>query len=543
MVLHEVGIDQFEILLDSDAWCRALRFVMNEDGGGFDLRWHSGDWGKLLTTEILVDPTCPLDLDVCVQPTKEILLDENYMISSDLFNVTAKITNVEMRVPAAVQKDVRSCDIVVQLKETMVVVSSALPRTFLSGKIGASIRGDESQNDVLIDFPNDPSDICYSLVRQEGMMTSRVVSTFRAQLTLHGFSVRVIPAIPFCNAAQPQHLLEPAEMTMIGCFEGEPPSVPGSNLTKIVLFLSVQFHRLGINFDFDVVTGAISTIMYHSSTAKETLGRLTLLWEHNLQNGDSDTRREDTHADKVPRRSVTGRRVLVRKQIQRSRETGGLSVALCMQLAELEMQLWRQNVSRLSRFRASLYGSQLHEIDDTPVPLLKIMLLQTKGVEVGMEYFACPENRRIVLKGCMSEMVLEVCDFEEECKEARLADKAKFSNATNQVEHVEKTSRGETSSSATVASSMVKILAFGPSIHEISPDEGDSLTEDILFRVEELHESSRTVAISADVCVPGIVDIRLRELESALFLVVEALLMPSGLKDHPKVGLGQGKTR
>lgn len=223
MVLHEIGMDQFDVLVDTDAWCRALRFAMNEGGNGFDHRWHSGDWADELTTNMLVDPSSPLNLEDHLQPKKELFLDENLMISSDLMNITARIMNVEVRVPAAIQKDVRSCDIILKVSETMLVVSSALPRTFLTGKIGASIHGEGAVSGGKIDFPNDPSDLCYSLeasedpsLRQLGTMAAKGISTARCQLTIRGLSVRVVPVIPFCNAKEAQQLLEPTETTMIG---------------------------------------------------------------------------------------------------------------------------------------------------------------------------------------------------------------------------------------------------------------------------------------------------------------------------------------
>jgi hypothetical protein len=136
-VLHEIGVDKFDIVLDMHAWCRAVRFALNEDGGGFDPRWHSGDWTQSLKPDMLTNPKAPLNLDDCLQSTKQLFLDENELISSDLFNVTAKVTNVDVRIPAPIHEDARSCDIVIRMDETMLIVSSALPRTFLSGKIGS----------------------------------------------------------------------------------------------------------------------------------------------------------------------------------------------------------------------------------------------------------------------------------------------------------------------------------------------------------------------------------------------------------------------
>lgn len=530
MVIQEIGIDQFDVLLDAEAWCRALRFLMNEDGGGFDPRWHSGDWTELLTTDMLVAPSQPLNLEDHIQPTKEIFLDENYMISSDLLNVTARITNVEVRIPAAVHQDVRSCDLIINLSETMIVVSSALPRTFLSGKIGTSIRGDESKRDVRIEFPNDASDICYTLeeaedpsMRQRGTMTSRAISTFRAQLTMRGFSIRIIPAIPFCNATEPQNLLEPMEMTMIACFEGEPPTSPDSNLITIALILSVQIHRLGINCDFDVIVGAVSTLLSHSTVAKQTFEDLQRLDEPTSDS--EDIKSVDATSDQVTvdgriRSSVVGRRILVRRQLQRSRETGGLSVAFCMQVAELDFVLWRQNVCRFSRFRASLDTGRISEIDETPIALLKLMSVQMKNLEAGLDFLIRNQTRRVVLKGCLAEIVWTICNFDTVCTNQKEKAPSTEQEGHSPVEEVNTNSAHHFDDTHC----MIEVLSFGA-------EEGN-----LIMRAEEqLDSSSRAVALSADIDSGGAVHLQINEFETVLLLIVEALLMPTGMKHHPSI--------
>ena len=67
-------------------------------------------------------------------------------------------------------------------KETTLVVSSKLPRTFLSGKIANSISGDarKDKDKGIIDFPNDPSDICYSL--EKGRRSWSAASHFHRKI-------------------------------------------------------------------------------------------------------------------------------------------------------------------------------------------------------------------------------------------------------------------------------------------------------------------------------------------------------------------------
>ena len=529
MVLHEVGIDQFDVLVDSDAWCRALRFAMNENENGFDVRWHSGDWSDELTPDMLVNPIQSLDLADHLQPKKEIFLDDNSMISSDLLNVTARIMNVEIRLPAAVQKDVRSCDVIMAISETMLVVSSALPRTFLTGKIGASIHGEGADTQGRIDFPNDPSDLCYSLeesedpsMRQLGKMTARGISTARCQLTIRGLSLRIVPVIPFCNAIQPQQLVEPTEMTMIVCFEGEPPTSPESNLIKIVLFVSLQVHRLALNCDLDVISGALSTIIYHSNVVEETVGVI-----ERLQKSSSQIRPTHEQQDlSKMRKTLKNRRVLVKRQIAMSREAGGLSVSACMQLAEFRFTFWRQNVPLTSRFRASLSNDINMRVDDTPIALMKLMLFEMKGMEIGAEWFVQHmSDRRIVVKACLSELKMEICDFElERSKCKKWGDDG----------HVACDNAAEISSEEALGSdmhSLIELFTFGVHAHaHRSYAEVAWAHNDILLRAETHLKSTQSMSFACEVGPPGVVYLRVHEIESLLVLAIEALLMPTGLQ-------------
>lgn len=155
-VLHEIGVDEIDIVLDTDVIFRVVSFFLGDCGNGFDPRWHTGDWTDILTPEMLRRSSETLQLDNYIQEQKQVFLDENYMISSDLFNVTARFSNVELRIPASIEDSLRACDIVLKWKETTFVVSSALPRTILTGKIGNSISGDARNDEEkdIIDFPN-----------------------------------------------------------------------------------------------------------------------------------------------------------------------------------------------------------------------------------------------------------------------------------------------------------------------------------------------------------------------------------------------------
>ena len=62
----------------------------------------------------------------------------------------------------------------------------------------------------MIEFPNDPSDICYALDTE----TPRRHSTFRAQLMARGLAVSTFPVIPFFDTVASRSVLAPLGMTL-----------------------------------------------------------------------------------------------------------------------------------------------------------------------------------------------------------------------------------------------------------------------------------------------------------------------------------------
>jgi hypothetical protein len=531
MFLHEVGMDEFDIVLDADAWCRAVRFSLNEDGGGFDDRWQSGDWTDLLTQDMLHHPSTPLTLDDHLQPAKQILLDENALISSDLFNVTARLTNIELRMPAAVQENVRSCDILVELKETMFVVSSALPRTFLSGKIGNSISGDALRDKGIIDFPNDPSDLAYAMeqtedpsLRLSGVSISRTISTFRVQLTMRGLQIRTVPIIPFCNAPETQQLIAPTDLTMIICFEGEPPEL-GSNYIKIALFVSIQIHRLLLNIDFDLLASATSTALYHSDVVEATIERAKELIPSAASPSDVDANALDEGAASKVKKSLRGRRVMVRRHLSQSRETGGLGIVFCLQQSELGITIWRQNVPFASPLRHKQATDSSRGWDDSHVRILKLVDVSIKDFEIGVEFdFRAKESQRTVLKCCLEKATVQVCDVEKEmafrCAQVDdVLDSDPADDATPE------------SNDKVSAWHMVDLVSFG--VENLPGNLRSSYSgqeQHFALRLEEQIKGSRSWSLAADLTSPATINLCVDEVKQTGVLLIEALLSPTWSK-------------
>lgn len=409
MFLNEVGVDQFDIALDAAAWCRCLNFALHIDGGGFDPRWDSGDWSDLLTTNMLLRPGVQLNMDECVQPRKQIFLDENCLLSSDLFNATVRVSNTVMRMPATVEEDVRACDIHLQVREVMIVVSSALPRSLMN----------KAGDDGTIRFPHDPSDIAYALEsaedpanRQLGIMTSRAISTFRAQLTVRGFSIRISPIIALGYSQGTEQLLLPTEMTMIVCFEGVPPAdeSPGDQ-TKLAFLVSVIAHRFEMNIDFELIASAVGTVSIHVENLVKTVRTCADMFSGSYVDiSESESTVLSVVDVSAPgeeriRKTLRGRKVLARKQIVRSRETGGLSFACCVHVVEIRTLVWRQHVSRSSPFR-SLKNSSMEF-----VPLLCLLDFSIKEFDLGLDLTLHQQDRLLVLKLVIQDFGLSICDF------------------------------------------------------------------------------------------------------------------------------------
>jgi hypothetical protein len=513
-VLHEMGLDEMDIVLDPDIFHRMIRFFLNQDGGGFfDPRWHTGDWSELLSPGMLHHPNKVLDLDEYLQEPRQIFLDENSMISSDLFNVTARLTNVEMKIPAAVQDNLRSCDIAMKWKETTLVVSSALPRTFLSGKIGNSIAGDARKDPEkgVIDFPNDPGDICYKLDKPDVGSTfvgsnETLVSTFRAQVTLRGFEMNIIPLIPFCKALEPRQLLIISNLTMILSCEGEPPR-EGNNQIRITLFVSILVHDLTVNLDLDLLAGAIFTILHHRATITVIIIQATsALFPPSPTNRSttiSNLERVESNCSTGIKKSLKGRKILVQRHISQSRQTGGLGIVFCIQHHNFSLRGWRQNIPTQSPLRR-IYddvGESTRVDDGGLVGLVNLVDFNVKEFEVGVEFdFHANAGRRTVVKCSVDKATLKVCDVEKELL-----------------------SQGKERCS-------IDLCSFGdsgmPGTIELSGN-----GQQIAFRIEGQHTiNSHSWSMAGDITSPSRMQLHAHAVRNVALLVLEALLLPSWSK-------------
>lgn len=420
----EMGLDEFDVFLDCDALSRVLRFALNDEGDGFDQRWQSGNWHDCITKDMLANPNALLNLENYIQNEKETSLNTNQYISSDRFNSTVRITNLKLVLPAMINKHAYSCDIVLKIDGIMLVVSSALPRMFLSGKIGNSINGDDSTMDGAIEFPNDPSDIAYTLGKlnaskdPESTTIDHERSSFRLQATLRGLSVQIVPIIPFYFHKEPQQLFKPTDLTLIFSFEVELPKSEDDNQIQSLVFVSVQFHRIHLNCDFELFFGALITSLHHIEVLKESKRffddfKSSMLIPEVNEDSNEDQIDDSCAIPKMPE----GRVGQIRNQIKQSRQTGGLSFVCCLQATEFVFRLWRRNVSL-----ASLAQSPSEVVDKRESSILPLVLLfdcSMNEFEFGLEAVLESQQPRMVFKCCLSEFFLRVCDLNAQEKEIR----------------------------------------------------------------------------------------------------------------------------
>ncbi|CAJ1957250.1 unnamed protein product [Cylindrotheca closterium] len=512
-VFNETGINQVEIILDLQPWWRVTRFVLNEPSGGYDPRLHSGDWSDVLTVDMLQDPTKPIDLDDQLQFTKQKFLGDDYMLSSDVFSAVVRLTNITIRCPAAIKESVRACDLLLELEEVTVTVTSDLPRSFLTGKLSNWEKEDETNNKK-VEFPNDHSDILFhieseqdSLLAHQASSNSKISSTFRQQITVRGFQMRIIPVVPFCNASDPQQLFAPTDVTLIASLEGGSPSVD-DEAAKLVFYLSIHVHKAFLNLDLDLIAGMTSTLLYHGDTVIDAL-------KHVKDMGSSAKNKTKVRNQKVVKKSMTGRQEMIRRQVLRSKAAAGLSIVVCLQLSEFGLSFWRQNIPLESPVISTDSKESSLSFDASHIAALRLLEIRIENFEVGAEFgFRNEKVSRTVLKCCLERFQVRLCRVRNNLKQ-----NSPTLSSDAQEHH----------------DSMVELLSFGgkPGQDKVlsTPNEDPP----IAIRCEELKcNDSKAWSLAAKVTSSAILNLYFDELKDCAALCIEALMMPSWSKRNPR---------
>ena len=595
-VTNEVGIDNFNVVLNCLSWCRILRFILNESSCGFDPRWLSGDWAAMFTTAMLVHPNSSLDLDNHLQPVRNKVLDEDEFIFSDLISINAKITNCELCIPAAIQHSVQSCEIVVAVRSLLLKISSDLPQPLMSANVGRSFcDADSNEEAEKVCFPNDITDFStVETARKENLTdTSNRKSTFRLEFELGGLSTQIVPVIPYYKATKPRQFCAPTSLKFSVGFEGEQVETEASSPLKMIIHSSLVFDQISVNCDLDLLAGAINTCLHHYQIVKETFECLAnamapmttdpLPVENNCSASDGQDTSGGVASSGTNKNSgmknSNGSLLHIHRQIHRSREAGGLRAAFFLKVTGFDFCLWRQNVS---------ISDPLHRSDSSAdgvgrkknfFPLLKIFALSARSVEVGLEVDYQEVNRRGVAKGSIAEVRFSLGNFNAattttttttvgalkdvddglKTKASREGDTAILrtddiceANREHSEMEVDLRATKNSSDDESVArknlkkmgnaglshredehENMINLFSFGPSS---STDRAFSQTgHAILLRYEEYLSVSRSRSFAADIGYGGVVEFHAEYVETAFLLVLEALMMPiwSGVSVNP----------
>ena len=370
---NDFGMDRIDMNLDMDACSRVIRFCLNKDGGGFNPRWFTGDWSDVLLPEMFVASVSSIpSLGPYLQ---DLPLRSSTFISPEQFELTSKMTNIRISLPSPIHQDVQCSDAIIALTNMTVLVSSALPKTFLDGDIAPPENGGTPIESIA--FPNHPSDISYN------SFASEPGPSYRVQISQGDLSVRVVPSIPFRDAEECLWLLAP---TNLNCLVSIDFQESGS-----ILYLSVRMQRFECNIDLDVLTSLASTAIYHAGII--TASVLPFLQSF------VETYRDETPPIPYPFRA------------------GDLSALFCLHIPAVDVRFWSQDCCLKLNRRISGF--------DTPTRLSALLLarLRASGLEIGVELsqndhtgaIGLLERLQRILKVAFTSCHVDLCDLGAMC--------------------------------------------------------------------------------------------------------------------------------
>ena len=481
LILHEIGIDHIEVTADAEPWGRVVQFLAHVEGGGYDPRWESGDWSDVLTVDMLVRPNEPLHLEDHLQPTgSSLLLDENDLLSSDLFNVTMKLTNTVVRIPAAIAHDVRSCDVCLAMDELVVVVSSGLPRCLHT----------IDKEDIC--FPHDPADMVHTAAFGGGFSDVSNQSTFRTQMTYNGLSVTLMPVIPIHCGIESRRLIAPSDMMLLVCLEGV---VTADNVVHMSLIVSARTQEINCNIDVDLLVSAASTLAIHAETVAKVAQEVDAASSANDAAAPSASPPQAGDIEDT----MEGRKVLVEKQIKRSMESGGVRIAVWSKLASAKVAFWRHNVPKNNPLQPS-NGPPATEF----LPLLRVFQVAANGIDFGIEW-SKQEETSARLRLSVDKNRIDIVNFTELMKSANVWQR-KFAETLSSAEMDERASFD-----------MLSLLRCGQGTSSDAPG--------FILRLEQDASLSKVYSIACELH-GGSASLALDDLGTTVFLVLESLLLP-----------------
>lgn len=417
------------------------------------------------------------------------------------------MTNIRLSMPAPVHKDVKSASLVVCLSDMMVLVSSALPKTILSGVISPSSEdGDQAQS-----YPNDPSDISANISRMAEIMSAGVdakdmrSSTFRVQVTMDGLTIEARPAIPLHDAPECRSIILPTKMSFLTCIDvTAPPSAHTRKAMGIALHLSAHFQKLQMNLDFDILVGVISCLVHHAECFQKTI--------QNIFSAD-DCDKQFPLAEKPSVEEAGGGSLdrVLKSQVSRSFENGIVATLAGLHIDELDVRLWRQEC----KVKAN---DTRDDAPTAPNPVLLLARLGLKRLQLGGEVAkglvgVGSGASRFTAKVGVSSAQLDLCD-------PSLIHQPGLAN----------TAGDDTDLISNHLIYMTKILSLG-SFDEDDGNTGDDGNSCSFVRLDYDDESNSATG-SLDINAPGTVRLKLDAVEEILHQMIEGLFIPTGIHQH-----------
>lgn len=502
VILFEVLLDQFTVSFDSAAWVRFLRFLSNSRHGGFDERWHTGDWTDMLTLDMLLRPSEPLILENHLQHVAPTFLDENDLPSSEFLNANVKLRGILVRLPSAIHKESRSCDIVLKIDQSTLVVSSSLPVHLMQNTLRSSD----------VQFPQSRSDQVHShsVTFNDSAYSSNLSTIFRAQSSCTGLSIQLSPALGFLETKADDSILLPCSIDMAVGFEGNVQSDdPECDSIELSLVVSMISTELQLRINADRLFSAACTVRAHAEACIRFMEELNQV---KTQSGAAENQKAKINDSGMLQNTMAGRRILVQKQIKRGRQSSGFRIALWYVVDCFAASMWRRNVPRAN----PLKGAQ----DATSEIIHEICLFEclVSGGDFGIEYSGLPTHSGILVKCAVDNLDLKVAHFIDMLSNDRLWQKVFNSSQALQIQNV-----------VLPSEYMLSFLRFG--------FENEVKRPSIRFRCQfELTGQSKAGSAALEM-ESGTVIVAFESVMVTFLLIAEALVSLAGMADPLELSL------
>lgn len=486
----EAGVDKIHSVIDSSAWCRIFRFIINLDSGGFDTRYFTGDWRDEIVEEILADARKPMKLEDVTQsendPNKEAYK------SLPFLDATIKANNILIRVPALVTGHGRACDFCVAVRDTLVAMSLSSAESVAVAK---PIRG------LAKDLRNCVNSQVEDAGPPDGLMDSKNQS--RAQLTIKGFSIRFLPIVPNRISVFLEHLVLPTDITLIISYDCQRPGVSPLFTSNGNLSISCFAHRLHVNVDFDMVASMTMVLFDLAQPINEI--RQTIISQRSgyILTGKESILEADTDKE-MPR--------AIQETDQSNFTDADLALDLNLQIQCISLNFWRQNVpiaSLLAKERTNTSNSMQSTFSDsrrsgTSLPILKILDFELHKLMLEIRLIHPNRDNNCVIKASFSELTLGCCDA---------TDPSIFSCVNGSKE-----SKNESNiSSIFEEKTSLEILKIGPNTEK---------EHACVLQIEYSPESMLPCVVAIDIN-NGNLSLRVEEFELIGLQVLESMLSPT----------------